>query len=915
MKALCAALVMAFPVLAEAAVAGRVQFVAGDVRVVDAAGREQPMKKGQDINEGDTVLSAQSGSAQLRMIDGAIVALRPATQLKIVGYAFNGKEDGSERASFSLLKGGLRAITGLIGKTNKDHYKLETPTATIGIRGTDHEPVVVLPPAAGEAPGTPAGTYDKVNVGATSLTTQAGTTVVAANQVGFAASATQLPVILPKLPAFYRATTPPQAKQEKKHEQEQKQEQKQAQASSEPSGSTDSSQSDAKTDTATASTSTTTATLTGADASGNTLNLSSQTLTTSTGQQVSLTGGSLTTVAKPAQNDAVLFAVYPHANGTSPQGDTFYYPALYFFDGDAGGVTRDASGNVTAVSAANLQFADYRASLSQSGSTLTDLGKDAATGLSWGRWQGGQVTQTQQYFSVDSSGKYGLGAPDASGNFVIGGVQTDTAPLGTYSLHWIAGTRSSPDYLPQVLTGTANYAMIGGTHPTDTQGNVGTLSGASLSANFTSQTVNANVNFSIGGNNWAVQSKGMQLFDDAHFNSFANCSPTSCTSNVNITKNGTVLASTPTPTGSSAFGNLQGMLTGAGLNGAGLEYSVQESTPTTATDSSGNQFTTVTQNMIQGVAAFSGPAQDVNTSFRAIGINDGWGGDSHLFSGDNLQALASAGLYRGGVAGGVTAVSKVVDSSAGLTEFGGSARGYAPVSGVADSSLYYVDTPATIKIGSAVNRDVGSTSVGGVTVSWGRWEGGSVNIYSPDGTSKLGTIENSSRSIHWLSTSTLNSQSFAPPLTGTATYVIAGNTSPTDMNGNVGKLTSATLNADFTNAKVNAGVSVDFNSPTNTSTWTMTANNIPLGGDGGFKSNTTMDGVNGITHTTTCTGNVCGAQTVGQINGHFVAGAQGAAIFYTMASGTTSSSSTGTKSSLPNFTPVNMVSGLVVMKR
>lgn len=917
MRELCAALIMAFPVLAAAAVAGRVQFVAGDVRIVDAAGREQPMKKGQDINEGDTVLSSQGSSAQLRMIDGAIVAIRPGTQLKIVGYVFNGKEDGTEKASFSLVKGGLRAITGLIGKTNKDRYKLETPTAVIGIRGTDHEPVVVLPPAAGETLRVPAGTYDKVNVGATSMTTQAGSTVVAANQVGFAASSTQMPVILPKLPEFYRATATPQSRQEKKQDQEQKQEQKQAQAVSEQAAGTGSPQADAKA-AATTGVVTPMAALTGTDASGNTLNLASQTLTTASGQLVSLTGDALSIATKPVQNDAVLIAVYPHTAGTQPLGDTFYYPAMYFFDGPPNGMTRDAAGNVTAVSAASLEFANYRSSLAQSGSTLTDFGKDAATGLSWGRWQGGQITQTQQYPGVDASGKFGIGATDSLGNFVIGAVQTDSVALGAGSLHWIAGSRGTPDYLAQVLTGTANYTMIGGTHPTDSQGNAGTLTGASLSANFTSQTVNANVNFSIGGNNWAMQSNGMLLSDGAHFNSFDNCTPTSCTSNVNVTKNGTAVGSTPTPSGSFAFGNMQGMLTGVGLNGAGLEYALQESTPTTTIDNSGIPITTVKQNLIQGVAAFSGPTQDVNTSFRAVGIGDGWGDNSNLFSGDNLLALASAGIYRGDVDAGIVAISRVVDSASGLTEFAGSARGYTPVSGTADSSLYYSNTPATIKIGSAVNRDVGSTGVAGVTVSWGRWEGGNVDIYSRDGSTKLGTIDNSGRSMHWLSTSTLNSQVFTLPLTGTATYTIAGNTNPTDLKGNVGKLTSATLNADFTNAKVNAGISVGFNSPTNTSNWTMTANNIPLSGDGEFKSNTALNGTNGITHTATCSG--CGAQTVGGLDGHFIGGGQGAVIFYSMAGGTSSTTSTTgtnttTKSSSTAFTPTNMVSGMVVMKK
>ena len=913
MKALSAAIILALPALAEAAVAGRVQFVNGNVRIVDQAGHEQAMTKGQNVNEGDTVVSAQGGAAQLRMVDGAIIAIRPSTQLKIVGYVFNGKEDGSENASFSLVKGGLRAITGLIGKTNKDRYKLETPTAVIGIRGTDHEPMVILPAAAGETLPVPAGTYDKVNVGATSMTNQAGTTVVAVNQVGFAASPTQSPVILPKLPEFYRIATASQAKQDKK--QDQKQEQKQSQPPSEQSSSSENSQSETK---AAAVPATSSGTLTGTDVNGNTLDLANQTLTTTTGQQVSLTSGkSVSTPAKSASDEVIVLATYPHVSDTRTTGETFYYPAPYLFMGSPGGVTRDATGNLTAVSSSSLEFVKYRSSLSESSSTLTDFGKDATTGLSWGRWQGGQITQTQQYAGIDASGKFGIGAYDASGNFVIGATQTDTTPLGANSLHWISGTRGTSGFLPQVLTGTATYSMIGGTHPTDSQGNIGTLNSANLSANFTNQTVNANVNLSIAGNNWTIQSKDMLLLDDAYFTSSYNCTSTSCTSNVTMTKNGNVLGQTPSVNGSFGFGNMQGMLTGPGVNGAALQYALQENTPTTITDSSGNNIITIKQNLIQGVVGFSGPSQDINTPFRAVGIGNGWGGNDGMFSGDNLLALASAGIYHGEVDGGIAAVSRVVDSTSGLTEFAGSARGYTPVSGTMDSSLYSRETPATIKIGSAVNRDVGSASVGNITVSWGRWEGGTIDIYSRDGSTKLGTVDNSSRSMHWLSTSTLNSQMFTLPMTGTATYTIAGNTSPTDMKGNVGKLTSATLSADFANAKVNASVGVSFDSPTNTSTWTMNASNIPLGGDGEFKSHTGWNGTNGITHTATCSGSGCGQQTVGGLNGHFVGGGTGAVLFYGMSTGTPSTSSTSSSStgSLPAFTPTNMVSGLVVMKK
>ena len=54
------------------------------------------------------------------------------------------------RSALSLLKGAMRAITGYIGRSNRDGYRIETPTATIGIRGTDHEPAYYPPPERGE---------------------------------------------------------------------------------------------------------------------------------------------------------------------------------------------------------------------------------------------------------------------------------------------------------------------------------------------------------------------------------------------------------------------------------------------------------------------------------------------------------------------------------------------------------------------------------------------------------------------------------------------------------------------------------------------------------------------------------------------------------------------------------------------
>ena len=118
-----------------AAAAARVDFVYGNVSVAGLDGREQPLLRGAELNSGDTVRTAE-GRAQLRFSDGAYVSLQPQSEFAIRDYRFDGKTDGSERGFFGLLKGAMRAVSGLVGRVNRDNFRVTTPTATIGIRGT-----------------------------------------------------------------------------------------------------------------------------------------------------------------------------------------------------------------------------------------------------------------------------------------------------------------------------------------------------------------------------------------------------------------------------------------------------------------------------------------------------------------------------------------------------------------------------------------------------------------------------------------------------------------------------------------------------------------------------------------------------------------------------------------------------------
>lgn len=128
-------LALGFPLTVLAAAS--LDFAVGDVQAVSSAGVARPLAKGGRINAGDTV-RVGDGRAQLRFDDGALVSLQPNTDFRIDEFQFSGQQDGKERGFFSLLKGGLRTLTGLVGKVNKGNYKVTTSVATIGIRGTEY---------------------------------------------------------------------------------------------------------------------------------------------------------------------------------------------------------------------------------------------------------------------------------------------------------------------------------------------------------------------------------------------------------------------------------------------------------------------------------------------------------------------------------------------------------------------------------------------------------------------------------------------------------------------------------------------------------------------------------------------------------------------------------------------------------
>jgi hypothetical protein len=134
---LLAAIAAAYPMVGYTAPAAQVDFAVGNVTATGSNGQSRALAKGAQVDQGDTV-NTNGGRAQLRFSDGAFVSLQPESQFRIDQYRYEGKQDGNEKGFFSLLKGGLRTITGLVGRTNKGNYQVTTSVATIGIRGTEY---------------------------------------------------------------------------------------------------------------------------------------------------------------------------------------------------------------------------------------------------------------------------------------------------------------------------------------------------------------------------------------------------------------------------------------------------------------------------------------------------------------------------------------------------------------------------------------------------------------------------------------------------------------------------------------------------------------------------------------------------------------------------------------------------------
>jgi len=465
--ALIATLLFAASNSVNAADAGSVTFATGTV----SAERQpaQSLAKGDTVLVSDNVITGDASRAQLLMIDGAKVAIRPNSRLLVEEYAYGAAATTTATTSIttsddnssviSLVKGGFRTITGAIGKEDPSDYEVRTAVGVLGIRGTDFAVLLCggdCNTAPGVTPGAtvPDGLYLMVTEGIIVFSNEVADIELTAGEFAFIPLDTRQPTRLDTAPPVFIDDSDFRFDADADNAQ--------------PAGFDETLGTRRAPDSSAPDPSSTNQ---GDGSSSETPKQSIQGIDRD-GTPIDLTPGGTPDPGNRTMN----FSTGPlGAVDTVWSASLENEPSQYQLDGDNnligfGGMYPSRTGPD------NATFEIGTAS-------NVDTGFDSMTVLRWGRWAGGTATIT-----------------------LSDGSPADQ-DLGNQSIHWISSPDSgAPPVMP--IAGTANYSLVGATSPTDNLGNVGVLGNATFDANFTTMRVNSTLDIDINGIIWNATGSG-----------------------------------------------------------------------------------------------------------------------------------------------------------------------------------------------------------------------------------------------------------------------------------------------------------------------------------------------------------------------------------------------------------------------
>ena len=510
------------------AAAGKAIFVYGDAWVKSVNGVTTRLEKNSEVDPGDLIITGKRGIVQLRMIDKGFISIRQSSEFQIQEFKLGATKE-EDTGFFALLKGGFRAVTGVIGKRLRSAYRVTTITATIGIRGTDYTARLCNQDCNGDFGGTANrstsvadGLYVGVMDGGVLLTNDLGTLDLDELQYGYVKDSSSAPVALLSAPEFlYFKSRPPTG-------------------DSDESDSGSASQSSGRTLAQRQTVAPESGDLASDSGIQQDLNTDQTALTQAEIQQTSSVDQTLVTSdgTEVLVNDGTLGANQPVAIATGIEGSS---DSVASVNENLFAEIETSNGAVTRLNNSYLNNTEGQFDIG-SASNL-DLGFDPTTGISWGRWHSGTANF------------------ENAGNGANSSINLDNT-----SLHWVTGPTTADIALPS--SGTINYQLIGNTNPTDNLGNTGVLGAASLSADFNSMTSSSSVDIGINNQVWSGAGSGA-IDSNGQFSN-----------TLNVTGNDAV---------SGAFtgqGNSAGFFTN-NAEGAGMGFSLEATIDGTPTSVSG----------------------------------------------------------------------------------------------------------------------------------------------------------------------------------------------------------------------------------------------------------------------------------------------------------------------------------------
>ena len=428
---------------------GRLLVAVGDV-TVQRGGRDLNLTTGADVFVGDTVRIGEMSNAQIGFTDTSIVALRSKSVLRIDDYAYDrNNESAISKAFFSLLRGGLRTVTGAIGRTNSESYRMRAQSATIGIRGT-HFTVVVCQQDCNNNDGSLAadGTYGGVLEGRVALSNTAGEREFGTDEYFYVADANTLPQQLIGRPGFLRDRLDARARRDNR--------QNQANAPGRPDGRDDRGDDDNR------------------------------------------------------SPKAALMARLDPKNDSRPGASTATAIALLGQNGNIN-VTdlRDSSGNVAVLGpglglSIGYSTASAPRSTTDGGTGTAIVVNAAANAVDNFRLLGGEITGARNNTAVIDGGRVAGDGNIYFGRWTQGSTvsvdgSTFTPPTG---VHFIVGALTPPDVLSRPVAAigvsASAYDPVGNTRPTDGSGQAGVFLGGTFNVDFLARTIGGGVSYKIG---------------------------------------------------------------------------------------------------------------------------------------------------------------------------------------------------------------------------------------------------------------------------------------------------------------------------------------------------------------------------------------------------------------------------------